>query len=50
MQTVRPILTGFNSQPPEGGWLGFLLQFFDVHSFNSQPPEGGWVSASVLTV
>ena len=28
--------------------MGFLLQFFDVHSFNSQPPEGGWSLATAF--
>ena len=35
-------LHGFNTQPPEGGWL--LLAKFKLinQSFNTQPPEGGW--------
>ena len=35
--------TGFNSQPPEGGWAGGLSNRKTSNSrFNSQPPEGGW--------
>ena len=35
-------LSGFNTQPPEGGWLcGFLFFAFQA-GFNTQPPEGGW--------
>ena len=49
---VLPIIDGFNTQPPEGGWLigGFLAldkrgvkrraAFYG--GFNTQPPEGGW--------
>ena len=32
----------FNSQPPEGGWVGFAIKHAIEYSFNSQPPEGGW--------
>ena len=32
----------FNTQPPEGGWVGgHSLQRFR-RCFNTQPPEGGW--------
>ena len=33
---------GFNTQPPEGGWLlpTVITTFFG--GFNTQPPEGGW--------
>ena len=34
---------GFNSQPPEGGWLKRPKQHWLPISFNSQPPEGGWL-------
>ena len=34
--------TGFNSQPPEGGWLHLSAVRGGRGSFNSQPPEGGW--------
>ena len=34
---------GFNTQPPEGGWL-FMKEFSGRRkSFNTQPPEGGWL-------
>ena len=37
---------GFNTQPPEGGWLS-LNGFKSIQiSFNTQPPEGGWVPKS----
>ena len=32
----------FNSQPPEGGWLGGYDVLPPQRRFNSQPPEGGW--------
>ena len=34
---------GFNTQPPEGGWVACcrFLQF--LRCFNTQPPEGGWL-------
>ena len=36
-------LQGFNTQPPEGGWLfNFLFSVFFWCCFNTQPPEGGW--------
>ena len=37
-------MSGFNTQPPEGGWFGGggnRAQFF---GFNTQPPEGGWAT------
>ena len=33
---------GFNTQPPEGGWLGLSVFLKDKAGFNTQPPEGGW--------
>ena len=33
---------GFNTQPPEGGWLRLLPSAFYRGCFNTQPPEGGW--------
>ena len=33
---------GFNTQPPEGGWLPPFVRCFLTMSFNTQPPEGGW--------
>ena len=35
--------TGFNSQPPEGGWVRIYRSPSQRSRFNSQPPEGGWV-------
>ena len=32
----------FNTQPPEGGWLGAIRNTSTQQSFNTQPPEGGW--------
>ena len=36
-------LCGFNTQPPEGGWLIKRSTKFVSVCFNTQPPEGGWV-------
>ena len=36
--------TGFNSQPPEGGWAWVYGNARVYGRFNSQPPEGGWQS------
>ena len=33
---------GFNTQPPEGGWLVCRSNLSAVMCFNTQPPEGGW--------
>ena len=33
---------GFNTQPPEGGWMSSPSKTPDRSSFNTQPPEGGW--------
>ena len=33
---------GFNTQPPEGGWLHILSPIHRMTGFNTQPPEGGW--------
>ena len=33
---------GFNSQPPEGGWVIIWILLCIFIGFNSQPPEGGW--------
>ena len=36
---------GFNTQPPEGGWLRWQVVVSHLKkSFNTQPPEGGWHS------
>ena len=34
---------GFNTQPPEGGWLPIPSGQALRRSFNTQPPEGGWL-------
>ena len=34
--------TGFNTQPPEGGWIHLQLHLRMKDGFNTQPPEGGW--------
>ena len=44
MMFVRDSCNGFNSQPPEGGWVDDLRHWLYSVSFNSQPPEGGWYS------
>ena len=40
------IHTGFNTQPPEGGWALPLQANAKPSSFNTQPPEGGWLTVS----
>ena len=37
------LFRGFNTQPPEGGWVLFAENYFFSSGFNTQPPEGGWV-------
>ena len=38
-------LDGFNTQPPEGGWLVNHLQLHKSKlCFSTQPPEGGWMT------
>ena len=32
----------FNTQPPEGGWIGGCRYLPRIPGFNTQPPEGGW--------
>ena len=34
--------SGFNTQPPEGGWGIIKVGNTLIPSFNTQPPEGGW--------
>ena len=34
-------LGGFNTQPPKGGWKGWLAVGEPSRSFNTQPPKGG---------
>ena len=40
--TRVPSISGFNTQPPEGGWCGRRGSLFQAARFNTQPPEGGW--------
>ena len=35
--------SGFNTQPPEGGWAGGGVVLNIMFGFNTQPPEGGWI-------
>ena len=36
---------GFNTQPPEGGWLRLRHPCTSYRDcFNTQPPEGSWTS------
>ena len=44
---VLPDSFGFNTQPPEGGWLQTYLCRTHSHRFNTQPPEGGWLCRQV---
>ena len=37
-----PLTRCFNTQPPEGGWLGDNPAAAAGACFNTQPPEGGW--------
>ena len=34
--------TGFNTQPPKGGWRLLIYCGPNSGSFNTQPPKGGW--------
>ena len=36
-------LSGFNTQPPEGGWKRPQVFAKQPNGFNTQPPEGGWI-------
>ena len=40
---------GFNTQPPEGGWLLRQPRGIAGYRFNTQPPEGGWPLANSTT-
>ena len=37
-----PLVSSFNTQPPEGGWSAIGLTARAGTGFNTQPPEGGW--------
>ena len=39
---LTPCPSGFNTQPPEGGWPLPLCWRQHWCGFNTQPPEGGW--------
>ena len=39
---VDALTTGFNTQPPEGGWGCTTAENSRLYRFNTQPPEGGW--------
>ena len=39
---------GFNTQPPEGGWILQKLPLCVLICFNTQPPEGGWPMSSLF--
>ena len=41
---LRHYPIGFNTQPPEGGWVAVSAMSAPVMAigFNTQPPEGGW--------
>ena len=43
MSITTLILGGFNTQPPEGGWVIALIKAGILLCFNTQPPEGGWL-------
>ena len=40
--TINFLYIGFNTQPPEGGWITRFRLLAALPSFNTQPPEGGW--------
>ena len=42
-------IRGFNTQPPEGGWVSEAC--YKCHrgrGFNTQPPEGGWKLGNIF--
>ena len=41
-QSFRTNWSGFNTQPPEGGWMLQTVKDSFNGGFNTQPPEGGW--------
>ena len=44
-------LEGFNTQPPEGGWLRLRKHILQrLCGFNTQPPEGGWGRVRVMGI
>ena len=42
---MRFRVSGFNTQPPEGGWFCITTAYLTALCFNTQPPEGGWALA-----
>ena len=41
-ETTEILKNGFNTQPPEGGWMREDKIVIVKIRFNTQPPEGGW--------
>ena len=39
----RASISSFNTQPPEGSWIGPAGTVRPFERFNTQPPEGSWV-------
>ena len=48
--SMRCVSSGFNTQPPEGGWIRFATASSEAVCFNTQPPEGGWYCISGLLI
>ena len=40
--------TGFNTQPPKGGWPPKNNPSALMYSFNTQPPKGGWIGILLI--
>ena len=43
LPVYQQLMLGFNTQPPEGGWLEEAVRDVTTPRFNTQPPEGGWI-------
>ena len=41
---------GFNTQPPEGGWIKAAPKCRVLARFNTQPPEGGWPYQALIRI
>ena len=46
---VISLRLGFNTQPPEGGWIRTARLSRQKQCFNTQPPEGGWPTDNKVT-
>ena len=46
-ETTEILKNGFNTQPPEGGWMREDKIVIVKIRFNTQPPEGGWTSIAI---